>query len=1095
MICSNNVVEYTDPTIANAICDFRGFIRFNLTKLNVYSLEFTSSYKIFTLNRSLNDNGTGGYVAITLFVPHAFKVKNVREVLNSLMDAYFKEYVHPLYGTYIGGKFDDIKPFVQLFNNMAQVVRETRKFSVSTSALDNQAQVLLYGNAPEVDEFLDSPYRKEFFQSRKVLFMSRDMYAGIPENLRFERPEKLLDRSAVSAPEPLPVLKIDDPSMVKSLEVNGSPVEYGATPIELADIDTIKVVLHKKYYEDYDLSGEVGQLISQRRGLKRDGSKVIMLRTLDISSELKPKRYTVKLTMNGNPVPEGRVAVSLTRQRRGNVASKNPKTVEKSEFTVSGSELPYCYLCWGLIYKGKSIYDDTVIYSNRLEDVAEAVENGGTIALRTKSYSYAVKVEGNLSVSILKVNVNGVELKFPIKKESEITFDLPEDIDKGSLRFETDEKNAECKAEGDTVRIAPKPVMYKVSIGDYSLGDRVWDFAIDGKSRREGSQSVKVRLRSDERKRGELTIDGLKFDYDVEGNVILPKGYIVNVKGLGSVPVEYDGETHDVYRWRIFPKKPILDRDKYEVKERYEERGGLQILDVRAKRSGTDFAGGSHSHGNQNKHDDFNQDYDDFNFEGRTDRKGSSVKVRLFNCQGGKFKDEAITRNEEYKNLDQSHVIIEVGGKRCKLFKDDRKNVEVAARNTENGFEVAYDGMDTYTVRYNGAGKQPKRGIGDFFRSKLGLIVMISAALLIVAGGVLAAWLMMSNKVETAVACEFEVESSVKDAVPELANIQKVTVPETDKYVKVSKEDSRKVDILLDKKHIDKDCGGSVERYWEDISATQITVDWGPEGQPTYTDHFQLKDLDTSGEIQRYLEKAYKDGVEKESVRVVTVNLMPAVYNSFMEFKEKQVDPALIQNYYNDAHGLYVKYPILKNVLSEMCWGLVDKADAKSVKEYVDGLNFSPLLSEAYKAEAQRLLGDVQAQAEEALQAEAAKAAIQNEVKNQIAKLQSQTCTMEIVKSVQTWYDGLSDENKRQAKNIPEYIKAYTIFFSANSVDDIKALNNKRDYFSSYQKNIIFEGYGKDRSTFNAWYKACGMSFSKPLDYGLTENNGQPKKQ
>lgn len=43
VICSNNVVEYTDPTIANAICDFRGFIRFNLTKLNVYSLEFTSS--------------------------------------------------------------------------------------------------------------------------------------------------------------------------------------------------------------------------------------------------------------------------------------------------------------------------------------------------------------------------------------------------------------------------------------------------------------------------------------------------------------------------------------------------------------------------------------------------------------------------------------------------------------------------------------------------------------------------------------------------------------------------------------------------------------------------------------------------------------------------------------------------------------------------------------------------------------------------------------------------------------------------------------------------------------------------------------------
>lgn len=1058
VICSNNVVEYTNPAIANTICDFRGFIRFNLTKLNVYSLEFTSSYKVFTLNRSLNDNGTGGYVAITLFVPHAFKVKNVREVLNSLMDAYFKEYVHPLYGTYIGGKFDDIKPFVQLFNNMAEVVREPRKFATSSSALDNQAQVLVYGNAPEIDEFLDSPYRKEFFQSRKVLFMSRDLYAGIPGNLRFERPEKLLDRNAISGPEPLPVLKIDDPSMVKSLEVNGSPVEYGATPIELADIDTIKVVLHRKYYEDYELSGEVGQLIFQRRGLKRDSSKVIVLRTLDIASELKPKSYSVKLTLNGVAVPESRVAVFLTRQCRGNVASKNPKTVERSEFTVRGSEFP-CYLCWGLIYKGKSVYDDTVVYSDRHEDVAEAIENGGTIDLKTKSYSYAVKVEGNLSVSILKVDVNGVKLEFPIKRESEreITFDLPEDTDKGSLRFETDEKNAECKIDGDTIRIAPKPVMYRVSLGDFSLGDRVWDFAIDGKSRRESRASVKVRLRPDELKRGELTIDGLKFDYDVEGNGILPKGYIVNVKGAASVPVEYDGETHDVYRWRIFPKKPILDKDKYEVKERYEERGGLQILEVSAKRSGTDFAGGSHSYSYKNKHDDFNQDSDDFNFGGHTDRKDATVKVRLFNCQGGKFEDEAITNKEAYKNLNQSYVNIVVGGKKCILHKDNRKNAEVAARNMENGFKVDYNGMDTYTVSYNGTGKQPKRGIGDFFRSRIGHIVMLCAMVMVLAGIGLGVWLLWPTRNNVAVVCSIVIDSDVSDTIPQLANIESVIIDmaangnEKGNYVIVQDDSVPVIQILLDKKALHDECKDDVSKYWNLISNTEIVVKWklGEDGNDLYPETYTLNDIDDSEVIKNALGEFCKKGAKKGDVKSVSVSLKPDAYKG----------------------------------------DEVQKDNLNSLQNYVTGLN--PVLVK--KDEAEKLISNNEKAFSEAEREKKAdedeKARIDGKIDGWTKRLQSKRCTKSTLIEVENEYNSITGEKKQRYSEIDKYIKAYKTFFNAKNESDIGPEFNRKygTCFSTYQRNIIFEGYGY---LFDNWKNQYGMCFYNLEHLGVVDEYG-----
>ena len=380
---------------------------------------------------------------------------------------------------------------------------------------------------------------------------------------------------------------------------------------------------------------------------------------------------------------------------------------------------------------------------------------------------------------------------------------------------------------------------------------------------------------------------------------------------------------------------------------------------------------------------------------------------------------------------------------------------------------------------------KPEIGKEDFFRSRRGRMVMISAAVLIVAGCLVGVWLTMSNKVETAVACEFEVESFVKVAVPELADIQGVTVPEKDGYVKVSKDYPTRIEILLDKKYLDQECGGSVERYWDYISATAVTVEWGPEGQPMYTEDFQLKDLDASGEILRALEKAYKDGVDKKTVPVVTVNVIPAAYNAFMEFKEKQVDQDLILNYYNDAHGLYVKYPILKNILSEICWAQVDKYDARSLKEYMDGLNSSPL-SEAHRTEAQRLLEDLPAVAS-AIE----HAAGQVEFKNMIARLHVKNCTMETVNSVKAWYNGLSPEGRAMAKDIPAYIEAYTTFFEATSSNDIKYLNGKRRYFSGYQDNIIFEGYGSGNSTFYDWYKLFGMSFSKPLDYGVVAPDGK----
>ena len=100
VICSEGVVNIHGASAANVIDDLRRDIIFNQSKLDVYSLQITNGCKVFTLSRSLNRQGTGDYVAISLLVPHTERVTNVREVLKAMMDAYVRQSIHPLYGTY-----------------------------------------------------------------------------------------------------------------------------------------------------------------------------------------------------------------------------------------------------------------------------------------------------------------------------------------------------------------------------------------------------------------------------------------------------------------------------------------------------------------------------------------------------------------------------------------------------------------------------------------------------------------------------------------------------------------------------------------------------------------------------------------------------------------------------------------------------------------------------------------------------------------------------------------------------------------------------------------------------------------------------------
>ena len=158
LLCSNGVADTQGEEISRTLSDIRSVIRINRNHLTLYALEFTSQYKVYSVYRSCNDNGSGAFVNIVVYVPHETRIDKIRELLDNMIEYYFKEYVNPLHGTYYPGTYDNINPFSDILQS-AEINEETRHFTHRRSKQDDTPSFYIYNDVSEVDNktymFLD----------------------------------------------------------------------------------------------------------------------------------------------------------------------------------------------------------------------------------------------------------------------------------------------------------------------------------------------------------------------------------------------------------------------------------------------------------------------------------------------------------------------------------------------------------------------------------------------------------------------------------------------------------------------------------------------------------------------------------------------------------------------------------------------------------------------------------------------------------------------------------------------------------------------------------------------------------------------------
>lgn len=662
VFCSR-VVDVKSKVISDTIKDIRSFIRFNNSFLTTYAVEFTNDYKVFTIYRSSYDNGKGGYVAITVYVPHDLKVRNIRQALTDRMDQYFKEFVHPVFGTYIAGTYDSIDQYNEFINSTLDIVEDKEHFVRSASVQDDRPHLLVYKSDGELDGYFDRPYRKEFYVCQEVMFMSEALHQNEGKDFSFNfKPDVI---TSVSNPEKLPHLNLKDDKRVVSVRVNGKECEK-SQELPVNGTDTVEITLRQDRCEDLVLSGVVSSLKSYRQLQEKD--KAI---TIGSNIQFTYKKYPVRFTLNGNPVPENLLTV-----RVGQYGSDIPVT--NSVANIPGDKLNQeckIYLINANDENKTRIklgeFKPSEFVDNRATKDVQCEKHKFTVEFEKKCEGYFYINSGNGALKIKAPSLSGKSVEVYLSNVSVLSFDTD-----SSLDYNYDSESKVLTLTQKTLEFElyiPKEV--KKYVTD-------WDFTFHGESRKKSGfwpKSDIVLNSGEDVTHGKLEINDKKRDFDVVRSTIYPKILLVKIDDDNKTSIKFkvDGESRDTIKSCI-----TSYNDKCEIEcitPGYtfvtKDDHGVFIAEL-------------------NKEENENTD---------------NPTVWFYGCQGLYVNGKKIDKNHK-GCLTQDRVIKTKSGKeRCWVFREER-NYDGGYKmfNEQQGFEVSYsDGGKKIEVRRKSWCKMP----------------------------------------------------------------------------------------------------------------------------------------------------------------------------------------------------------------------------------------------------------------------------------------------------------------------------------------------------------------------------------------------------
>lgn len=1106
VIFTNGVVDCDSPEIRDTQKDIRSFLYYKSVFKEIYALEFTTNYKVYTKYFSMYDAGYGAYVAFTLYIPHKKKVANVRLLLDEMLSKYFVRNIDPISASHISGVYDDINIYNDIIRKT--VVADDRTYRVIQSSKQNDlARLLVYNDVADVDKWFSNPYQQDFYESQEIMFISSELYNN-SEAIQFSaenRPEVLDDKKIKAAPK-LPMLRwkegVELGYEVCNIRINGSPWNKNDYMIEENNTCLSFELRKDNFHEPIEVYDEPVASLLKKGLLAKDVEQSEYSFATDVYFRAKEFEYC--FTGNDNEFINDNVL-----EIRGTFGGF--VKVTGSKYLFKGKEIASEWTYRLRICKASS----PVIYSSegkfRPNESSERIIRINEY--RPDTYKIESKYRGNCRINLLvngeNVTIGNVEHGDDVEIYTPARIELPLG----------ENGNYDVVLKNKVIAITPKfeeftlciPKDYKdLFVNKLSLKKREGDKNELGKDNKLIAPYAFFNT-----ERYKLTIDGKEHGFVVKGSNIYPDIFIVKNNSGEKIYAQTFNEKYNLNNGLqvlhdLQSNKSLwgFDEVKYSIVET-EIQENFKVITIENK---------------EGRNSAYSRvgTYDDSNITSQTEclLKIEGCKGFSFSIDGGELRE---IKSDDYKedvkcNFKKVTLHVKKGDiKKDITFTWDDDNARKRAFAKEHGinlvnnqerniFCIANSG-EIYPPEKNRTASQKKKKpiISRLLKqckliSKKTLIgFVISAIILAVIYMVaLESGILAGKRIPVA-----EVEIKSKD----VANVKsKITGGEiSDPYkgifeLKTDSIENKQVLILAVNKE-------DIERIQSPNSGDEINIEFtfeeGGEQTENVIDWFGklLKANNGQPELGILYEEISKGKKQKKVFRSRPIE-SPA-YKRY-EYLKKMLNSETVpddttKKFIDGCCSVADEYYLVSsyngsdvNIFYQLAWDNILTEDS-SIVDYFQSKCKDNTLKKMAKLKIEEINKDKKEKIKHQEWID--------EWSQQRAMLLNIDCKLTTVEKVKEWWTQLGDDTEKKkylktAKyadekylNIETTLKVYNIFFNETNFDKFQDLKNFRSYFSSEQYKMIKFGYSRGTADFQRCIvdtlKDGSRIFNAPIRLGI----------
>jgi len=265
-------IDSSSELLRTALRDLRGYLRVTEPGHNYFTMSVYRGTLVISACRSSVDavGSSGGFIAVSLTVPPSLSINRPAELLTALLDEYWGEFMHPMFGSPLPGKFEGAHRLrAALQGRAADITQAKVRYRVYDFEGAQPPLFMGYNSVAEVNAVMSTPWHRAYSRGCMLIILPTGMLSSPKVNYNIEVKKITLQPGTPVNAIDLLLPPQDSPVIVSSYAANSMPCGTMGD-VSLNPDDIISYTLGLPDGKTVSFSGTVRRALEQCL-IRRDG--------------------------------------------------------------------------------------------------------------------------------------------------------------------------------------------------------------------------------------------------------------------------------------------------------------------------------------------------------------------------------------------------------------------------------------------------------------------------------------------------------------------------------------------------------------------------------------------------------------------------------------------------------------------------------------------------------------------------------------------------------------------------------------------------------------------------------------------------------